>query len=67
MTVPKMKTSSGARKRFKLSAGGKVMRRRAFASHLFEHKSAKRRRSKRRPAPLAGADSREAKRLLGKR
>jgi ribosomal protein L35 len=37
-----MKTKSAAKKRLRLSAGGKVLRRRAFKSHLLEHKSAKR-------------------------
>jgi large subunit ribosomal protein L35 len=65
--MPKMKTSSGAKKRFRLTASGKVMRRRAFKSHLLEHKSAKRLRKKRRDTQLAAADNREALRLLGKR
>jgi large subunit ribosomal protein L35 len=65
--MPKMKTSSGAKKRFRVTAGGKVMRRRAFKSHMLEHKSAKRRRKKRRDTGLAAADHREALRLLGKR
>ena len=65
--MPKTKTSSAAKKRFRLTATGKVMRRRAFKSHLLEHKSAKRRRFKRRDTGLAPADNREALRLLGKR
>jgi large subunit ribosomal protein L35 len=65
--MPKMKTKSAAKKRFKLSAGGKVLRRRAFRTHLLEHKSAKRRRVKRRTAELLPADKHEALRLLGKR
>jgi large subunit ribosomal protein L35 len=65
--MPKMKTSSGAKKRFRLTASGKLLRRRAFKSHLLEHKSAKRRRKKRRDTPLSAADHREALRLLGKR
>jgi len=65
--MPKMKTKSAAKKRLRLSAGGKVLRRRAFKSHLLEHKSAKRRRFKRRDTALAPADNREALRLLGKR
>jgi large subunit ribosomal protein L35 len=65
--MPKMKTSSAARKRLRVTAGGKVMRRRAFKSHLLEHKSAKRRRKKRRDTGLAASDTREALRLLGKR
>jgi large subunit ribosomal protein L35 len=65
--MPKMKTSSAAKKRFRLSSAGKVLRRRAFRTHLLEHKSAKRRRFKRRDTGLAPADNREALRLLGKR
>jgi large subunit ribosomal protein L35 len=65
--MPKMKTSSAAKKRFKLSAAGKVLRRRAFRTHLLEHKSAKRRRSKRRNREMVPADRDEAMRLLGKR
>jgi large subunit ribosomal protein L35 len=65
--MPKMKTSSAARKRFKLSAGGKVMRRRAFRTHLLEVKNAKRRRHKRKLAGLVEHDAREVLRMLGKR
>jgi large subunit ribosomal protein L35 len=65
--MPKMKTSSAAKKRFKLTAGGKLLRRPAFATHLLEHKSAKRRRVKRRDTELVPADRHEALRLLGKR
>ena len=65
--MPKMKSSSAARKRLRVTAGGKVMRRRAFKSHLLEHKSAKRRRAKRKDTGLASMDTREALRLLGKR
>ena len=65
--MPKMKSKRAAAKRQRLSAGGKLMRRRAFKSHLLEHKSAKRLRKKRRDTGLAPADNREALRLLGKR
>ncbi len=37
--MPKMKTHSGAAKRFRLTATGKVIRRRANMNHLLEHKS----------------------------
>ena len=49
--MPKMKTSSAAKKRFRLSAAGKVLRRRA----------------KRKDTGIASVDTREALRLLGKR
>ena len=65
--MPKMKTSSAAKKRLRITAGGKVMRRRAFKSHLLEHKSAKRLRKKRRDTGVAAPDTKEALRLLGKR
>ena len=65
--MPKTKTSSAAKKRFRLTSGGKVMRRRAFKSHLLEHKSPKRLRKKRRDKGMDGKDNREALRLLGRR
>ena len=39
--MPKMKTHSGANKRFRLTGTGKVLRRRANRKHLFEHKSSR--------------------------
>lgn len=62
-----MKTSSAAKKRFKLTAAGKVLRRPAFRTHLLEHKSSKRRRDMRKTREMAAADKHEALRLLGKR
>lgn len=43
--MPKMKTHKSASKRYKISATGKLMRRRAFHSHLLTHKTAKRKRN----------------------
>jgi len=65
--VPKIKTNSSAKKRIKISAGGKLTRRKAMESHLRGKMSAKRRRALTQPQPLADADRREALRLLGKR
>jgi large subunit ribosomal protein L35 len=65
--MPKTKRSSAAKKRFRVTAGGKLMRRRAFKSHLLEHKSAKRLRKKRRDTGMDVKDNREALRLLGRR
>ena len=42
--MPKMKTHSGAKKRFKVTANGKVRGRHAFSSHILEKKSPKRKR-----------------------
>ena len=64
--MPKMKTHSGARKRFKITGTGKVMRLRANRNHLFEHKSSRVTRRLAGPVQLAPADAREIKKLLGK-
>jgi large subunit ribosomal protein L35 len=63
--MPKMKTHSGAKKRFRLTATGKVRGRSAFTSHILEKKSSKRRRRLGRPAVISPQDSRRVKRLLG--
>ena len=63
--MPKMKTHSGAKKRFKVSARGKVRGRHAFTSHILEKKSAKKKRALGRPAPLNAHDVPRVKRLLG--
>ena len=64
--MPKQKTNSAAKKRFKLTRGGKILRRHAMKSHNLEKKSAKRRRSFRRDHPVEGTDAREVRRLLGR-
>ena len=64
--MPKMKTHSGAAKRFRLTDTGKVMRRRANRQHLFEHKSSRVTRRLYDEVPVAPADVRAIKKLLGK-
>ncbi len=64
--MPKVKTGSGAKKRFKVTGTGKILRRRAMASHLFEKKSPKRKRSFRKDVPVAPADVKTLKKLLGR-
>ena len=63
--MPKTKTHSGAKKRFKVTAGGKVRGRHAFTSHILEKKSAKKKRALGRPALLSGDDVPRVKRMLG--
>ncbi len=46
--MPKMKTHSGAKKRFKLSKNGKVIRGHAFKSHILNKKTTKRKRGLRK-------------------
>ncbi|MFC2185944.1 50S ribosomal protein L35 [Peijinzhouia sedimentorum] len=43
--MPKMKTKSGAKKRFKLSGTGKIRRKHAYKSHILTKKSTKRKRN----------------------
>ena len=63
--MPKMKSHSGAKKRFKLTATGKVRGRHAFSSHILEKKSPKRKRGFRRPVEISKADSKRVRTLLG--
>ena len=63
--MPKMKTHSGAKKRFKLTASGKVRARHAFSSHILEKKSPKRKRRHSRPAEISKHDEARVKKLLG--
>jgi large subunit ribosomal protein L35 len=63
--MPKMKTHSGAKKRFKVTATGKVRGRSAFSTHILEKKSPKRKRRFSAPAEIARADEKRVKTLLG--
>jgi large subunit ribosomal protein L35 len=63
--MPKMKTHSGAKKRFKITANGKVIGRSAFSSHILEKKSPKRKRRLGTPAPISKRDAPRIKKLLG--
>jgi large subunit ribosomal protein L35 len=62
--MPKMKTHSGAKKRFKVTANGKVRGRHANLSHILGKKTPKRKRQLAKPAMLADADTPRVKRLL---
>jgi large subunit ribosomal protein L35 len=63
--MPKMKTHSGASKRFKVTATGKVRARHPFTSHILEKKSPKRKRALGRPAAVSVDDVPRIKRMLG--
>ena len=63
--MPKMKTHSGAKKRFKVTGSGKLTHRQAGKRHLNEHKSSRRTRRLSTDAELTTADARKARRLLG--
>jgi large subunit ribosomal protein L35 len=63
--MPKTKTHSGTKKRFKLTATGKVRGRSAFSSHILEKKSSKRKRRLGSPAVVSPQDAIRVKELLG--
>ncbi|GIH46516.1 MULTISPECIES: 50S ribosomal protein L35 [Microbispora] len=64
--MPKMKTHSGAKKRFRLTGSGKVVRRRANRQHLFEHKPSTRTRRLEGVVVMSDADTKKIKKLLAK-
>ena len=64
--MPKQKTKSAAKKRFKVTGSGRVLRRHAMQSHNLEKKSAKRHRAFKSDQPVDGSDVPEVKRLLGR-
>ena len=63
--MPKTKTSSSAKKRFKVTAGGKLLRRQAMKSHNLTKKTSKRKRGFRKVRPVAEGDVKTVKKLLG--
>jgi len=64
--MPKVKTHSGAKKRFKLTGTGKVKGRHGMSSHNLGHKSAKRKRDFARPIMMHGDTAPRIKELLRK-
>ena len=64
--MPKMKAHSGASKRFRVTAGGKIMRRRANRNHLLEHKPSTRTRRLYNEVELSDADVKRMRRLMAR-
>jgi len=62
--MPKIRTSRSAKKRFKLTATGKVKRKKAFKSHILTSKTSKRKRRLRKSSLVSPADEKKIKRLL---
>jgi len=62
--MPKMKTNSGAKKRFKLTGSGKIKRKHAYKSHILTKKSKKRKRNLTYFGVVHKADEDNIKRLL---
>ncbi|PHP52204.1 MULTISPECIES: 50S ribosomal protein L35 [Actinomyces] len=64
--MPKNKTHSGAKKRFRVTGSGKLMREQAGKRHLLEVKSSRRKRRLSQDQAVSPADARQVKRLLGR-
>jgi large subunit ribosomal protein L35 len=63
--MPKMKTRSGAKKRYKVTGTGKLTRRKANLNHILEKKSSRRKRSLTGDLELSKGDDRRARKQLG--
>jgi large subunit ribosomal protein L35 len=63
--MPKMKSHSGAKKRFKRTATGKLRGRHANSSHILEKKSPKRKRAFGMDRVISKADRKTVNQLLG--
>ena len=62
--MPKMKTNSGAKKRFQLTGSGKVKRKHAFKSHILTKKTTKQKRNLTYSAVVVKADEKRVKELI---
>ena len=65
--MPKMKTRSAAKKRFKITGTGRLLRRDTMKSHNLEHKPAKRKRKFGLAKEVTAADTKKVLRMLGRR
>ena len=65
--MPKMKTHSGSKKRFRVTGSGKIMRGKAYKSHILTKKSAKRKRNFRHETALTKSDAKNVARAIGLR
>lgn len=64
--MPKMKTNSSAKKRFKITATGKIMRKKAYKNHILTKKEKDRKRRLVRMTEVSHADLSNVKYLLCK-
>jgi ribosomal protein L35 len=64
--MPKQKTHSGAKKRFKVTGSGKIMKQQSGMRHNLEVKSSGRKRRLNQEQVIAPADVKNIKKLLGK-
>jgi large subunit ribosomal protein L35 len=64
--MPKQKTHSGAKKRFKVTGSGKILHERTNRRHLLEVKSSRRTRRLAGTSEVAASDTSKVKKLLGR-
>ena len=62
--MPKMKTNSGAKKRFELTGTGKIKRKHAYKSHILTKKTTKQKRNLTYSSLVSEADEKRVKSLL---
>jgi large subunit ribosomal protein L35 len=62
--MPKLKTNSSAKKRFKVTKNGKIKRANGWKSHLLEAKKSKRKRSLRKASFVDKTEESKVKRML---
>jgi len=62
--MPKLKSHRGAAKRFKRTASGKILRNKAYGSHLLTKKSSKRKRNLRKKSLVSKADIKKIEKML---
>jgi large subunit ribosomal protein L35 len=62
--MPKMKTHKSSAKRFKVSSSGKILRSKAYKSHILTKKTAKRKRNLRKGTTVSSAEIKKVKVLL---
>ena len=62
--MPKIKTNRGAAKRFKTTGSGKIVRHKAFASHILTKKSTKRKRNLRKSGLVDASNLKQIAKLI---
>ncbi|MEX2533403.1 MAG: 50S ribosomal protein L35 [Nitriliruptoraceae bacterium] len=64
--MPKQRTHSGAKKRFRVTRNGKVVSRQKNRAHLLEHKTTRRKRRLSGDTVIAAPDAKKIKKLLNR-
>jgi large subunit ribosomal protein L35 len=62
--MPKFKGKSGAKKRFSLTASGRIKREKAYHSHILTKKTTKRKRSLRQATLVSASDEKRIKTII---